>query len=564
MGRLHVSSLALLLPVLASTANAASEPSRPRGVSPEFAKYYKNPETFMCISNPTITIPVAHVNDDYCDCPDGSDEPGTAACSYLSPLSPPQPPRGQAGTVNDSLALPGFHCKNKGHIASYLPFTNVNDGVCDYEVCCDGSDEYGGVGGVQCEDQCAKIGKEWRKQDEARQKSLNAARQRRKDLITEAARLRKEVEDRIQTLQAQIEGQALKVEGLEKSLAEMERAEKGKIVKGAGKGGKMTVLASLAKLRIEELTESVGRLRTERDAAKRKVDELEAILSRFKEEYNPNFNDEGVKRAVKAWEDYAAQDRPGPSEALDRDLDDILKPDSESAIKWEDFETNTDESDIEVLYRFEEYLPAPVRDWVDSKLRHLRVVLIENGILADRSTGDAPESKAVTDARSQLDGAKRELEDDKSELTKHEQDLNKDYGPDSIFRSLKDTCVEQDSGEYTYEHCFLKSTTQKPKKGGGHTAMGNFVHITSVTVDEDLPADGKGLGSGERIALKYENGQHCWNGPNRSTLVVLACAEKDEIWKIVEQEKCVYRMEVGTPAVCGVEVQKQVPEHNEL
>lgn len=94
--------------------------------------------------------------------------------------------------------------------------------------------------------------------------------------------------------------------------------------------------------------------------------------------------------------------------------------------------------------------------------------------------------------------------------------------------------------------------------------MGNFVHITSVTVDEALPADGKGLGSGERIALKYENGQHCWNGPNRSTLVVLGCAEKDEIWKIVEEEKCVYRMEVGTPAVCGVDVQKQAPEHNEL
>jgi len=36
-------------------------------------------------------------------------------------------------------------------------------------------------------------------------------------------------------------------------------------------------------------------------------------------------------------------------------------------------------------------------------------------------------------------------------------------------------------------------------------------------------------------------------------LVVLACAEKEEVWKVTEEEKCVYRMEVGTPAVCGVE-----------
>ena len=80
--------------------------------------------------------------------------------------------------------------------------------------------------------------------------------------------------------------------------------------------------------------------------------------------------------------------------------------------------------------------------------------------------------------------------------------------------------------------------------------MGNYVRLDTITVDEDLPSDGRGLGRGERIAMRHEGGQHCWNGPNRSTTVVLACAEKDEIWKIFEEEKCVYRMEVGTPAVC--------------
>jgi protein kinase C substrate 80K-H len=312
------------------------------------AKFFKNAETFMCISNPSITVPIAHVNDDYCDCPDGSDEPGTAACSYISTLSPPQPSRGKAGAANESLALPGFYCKNKGHIPSYIPFTNVNDGACDYELCCDGSDEYDGVGGVKCEDQCAKIGKEWKKQDEIRQKSLNAARQRRKDLIADAARLHKEVEDRISTLKTQIEGQTLKVDQLEKSVVEIERAERGRVVKGAGKGGKVTVLSSLAKGRIEELTENVNRLRSERDTAKGRVDELEAMLKRFKEEYNPNFNDEGVKRAVQAWENYAAQERPASNDALDRDLDEMLKPDSESAIKWDEFETPNEDSDIEV------------------------------------------------------------------------------------------------------------------------------------------------------------------------------------------------------------------------
>ena len=96
----------------------------------------------------------------------------------------------------------------------------------------------------------------------------------------------------------------------------------------------------------------------------------------------------------------------------------------------------------------------------------------------------------------------------------------------------------------------MDKTQQKSKKGGSNTGMGNYVGLDKIVVDEELPPDGRGLGEGERITMKYENGQHCWNGPSRSTQVILACAEKDEIWKVVEEEKCVYRMEVGTPAVC--------------
>lgn len=201
------------------------------------------------------------------------------------------------------------------------------------------------------------------------------------------------------------------------------------------------------------------------------------------------------------------------------------------------------------MYKFEKYLPKPVRDWVDQRLRDLRIILIENGILAAAGTTDT-EPQVLVDARKTLKSAEDELNGSRDTLKRHKDDLQKDYGTDDVFRALHGKCVSKASGEYTYELCWFERTKQKSKKGGGETGMGTFVRVDSVTVDEAMPPDGKGLGSGTRVVLRYENGQHCWNGPNRSTMVVLGCAETDEIWKIVEEEKCVYRMEVGTPAAC--------------
>lgn len=313
------------------------------------AKYYKSTDTFTCISPPSIELPVSRLNDDFCDCPDGSDEPGTSACSHLSPLSPRNLGSVPSDDSNLSIALPGFYCKNKGHLPSYVPFTVVNDGVCDYEQCCDGSDEWAKVGGVKCEDRCKEIGKEWRRQDEQRQKSLNNAQKKRKEIVADASKLRLQVEDRIQTLQTEIQGGELKVKGLESDLVEAERQERGKVVKSPGKGGKLSMLAQLAKDRVEELRAALTEVRSNHRASEERLAELESILSTFKEEYNPNFNDEGVKRAVRSWEDYAARDKSAlVNEARERDFDEIEKPDSETGtIDWKEWE-EPEESDADV------------------------------------------------------------------------------------------------------------------------------------------------------------------------------------------------------------------------
>lgn len=473
------------------------------------------------------------------------------------------------GTTNTTNALPGFWCANAGHIGTYIPFMYVNDGVCDYELCCDGSDESAHVGGVQCENRCDAIGKEYRRLQEERRQSKERSAKRRQALAKEAIELRRSVEAKIVSLKGELGQLEVKKVELQKKFEEVERSERNKVVKSDGQGGKMGVLVGLAKRRVSELRDALDKMLDQRDDLQDKVEQLEDILTKLKDEYNPNFNDEGVKAAVKTWEDYAAgQAAEKSSDLTDADVMELLKEDGEtSGINWAEFEdSETSDADVGMfllrykhynaralltgtVYNWEAYLPQPVGDFIHDKLNVLRTWAIQNGILADKpKTGG--ESRLVTAAREALDAAKNDFSSKTRSLEEQQRDLEKDYGPDDIFRALKGKCVSSDVGEYEYELCWIDRTTQKSKKGHSNTNMGNFVRVDKEMADEDERVDGKGLGRGQRMVLRYENGQGCWNGPSRRTDVWLACAEKDELWRVTESEKCVYKMEVGTPAAC--------------
>ncbi|KAK4118902.1 hypothetical protein N657DRAFT_650779 [Parathielavia appendiculata] len=541
-----------LLSALAHSTLAAAE-SLPRGVGPEFAKFYTSKSTFTCIGNPSIILEPSQVNDDSCDCPDGSDEPGTAACAHIDPLSPEQPlPGSLTGTTNATNALPGFWCSNAGHVGSYIPFLYVNDGVCDYELCCDGSDESAHVGGVQCENRCDAIGKDHRRLEEERRQNKERSAKRRRTLVKEAREQRRRVEAKLGALKAELEGLEHKKADLQKRYEDIERSERNSMVKVKGQGGKLEILVNLAKNRISELRNALDKVLDQRDDLQDRVEQLEEILTKLKDEYNPNFNDEGVKAAVKSWEDYAAgQAGETKSDNLpDEDIMEMLKEDGETfGINWAEFESS-DASDVDVVYNWEAYLPRPVNDFIREKINALRIWAMDNGILADNRSGANSESRQLTAAREALEAAKGDILSKTRSLEEQQRDLEKDYGPGDIFRALKGKCISSDVGEYEYELCWIDRTTQKSKKGHGNTNMGNFVRIDKDMADEEERADGKSLGKGERMVLRYENGQGCWNGPNRRTDVWLACAETDELWRVSESEKCVYRMEVGTPAAC--------------
>ena len=95
------------------------------------------PDGARCVNSLAATL----VNDDFCDCADGSDETRTSACAHVDWHAMPV------------AARPQFVCQNYGHIPKNLSPSRVSDGVCD---CCDGTDEPAG----RCGDDCFEVRRE--------------------------------------------------------------------------------------------------------------------------------------------------------------------------------------------------------------------------------------------------------------------------------------------------------------------------------------------------------------------------------------------------------------------
>ncbi|ESQ42795.1 hypothetical protein EUTSA_v10012928mg [Eutrema salsugineum] len=125
---LQLSFLLLVASAIRSSSSPLNDPFL--GISPQDEKYYKSSSEIKC-KDGSKKFTRAQLNDDFCDCADGTDEPGTSAC-----------PNGK------------FYCRNAGHSPLVLYSSRINDGICD---CCDGSDEYDGK--VTCPNTCWEAGK---------------------------------------------------------------------------------------------------------------------------------------------------------------------------------------------------------------------------------------------------------------------------------------------------------------------------------------------------------------------------------------------------------------------
>ncbi|KAG0021560.1 hypothetical protein BGZ81_008880 [Podila clonocystis] len=550
-------TIPLLITIALSLVETKTVSDAPRGVAPSKAKAYSADKAgnWQCFDG-TKTIKFAAINDDYCDCPDGSDEPGTSACG-----------KGY------------YYCANPGHTAAYIKTSRINDGVCDPE-CCDGSDETDGQ--IHCPNICERVGAEARKERERVRAIEKEGSKLLQKYIIHGKNAKKELKAKVDKLKAQVLTIQQKAETSKDTLdkinaALQEQLESTKAEREAAR-----------KVQLEPIFEQQ---RTRLSHAKTVRDRLRSALEDLKSNSNKNYHDLVVKSTIAGYDEHLAEVAEYAASAKPLDTSKILTAD-ETMLEVAD-ETYYMRKEIGALYvllkGMKEGYNTDNND--EAVLRAVKVIDEfsptwqgdQNEFMDEDPFDIPPENKEQTETQRHDHGAfgsiierfqkgarkiglsflAPEIRSDKevaqevynkasaeerrieSDIQDAERKLAMDYGKDERFAQLVDQCFEFKEIEYTYTVCLFGTAKQK---SNSDTSLGTFSEWVGDNYDTQL----------------YTGGLKCWNGPDRSVKVVMSCGTQNEIIAVSEPNKCEYLFKFRTPAACrlldGSEVTEEYPE----
>eukprot|EP00026_Physarum_polycephalum_P006429 Phypoly_transcript_06471.p1 GENE.Phypoly_transcript_06471~~Phypoly_transcript_06471.p1 ORF type:complete len:578 (+),score=148.43 Phypoly_transcript_06471:27-1736(+) len=526
-----------------------------RGVSPYELQFYKE-DPFKCRNEPTRIIPRSSINDNYCDCADGSDEPGTSACANGM-----------------------FYCVNKGYKGESIFSSQVNDGICD---CCDGSDE--SEGKVKCTNDCEAKGVELRKQREAEKEKIQKGLQIKEQWIADAAKTLAEKRESIDGLKAEVEKLKKVVEDLEaekRGFEEKEKAEQDVINERK---------KELERIEQERLQKEAPPTPPENEQQEQEA--LKQLLENKGEE-NKETSEEAKEPAEEPAEQHDEESQPPQPATYDETpspppspTPDSSSPDStsptptpttpsppsppshipsprgpHSSKSRSRFGRNArpgppgheesrppatpqqppqPEEETELLKTIREGNKEAIdqqqeptiinklfqtyesfKNWLVPVLQSYHILSTEE----EKQLAFYTEGKRkIEDELSQV---RRDLSTAESNLRSTEEILSRDFGPNNEFFALNGNCYEHKTREYTYTVCPFGDVKQ------AHTSLGKF--------EKWDPA---------YTVMSFTEGQQCWGGPKRSAKVTLLCGAENELHDIQEPNKCEYAMKLNTPAAC--------------
>jgi len=128
---------------------------------------------------------------------------------------------------------------------------------------------------------------------------------------------------------------------------------------------------------------------------------------------------------------------------------------------------------------------------------------------------------------SEITSVDRDVANIEKEIRDLENYIAFDFGPNARYAYMHDQNYLLTSQEYTYTLKTFKEVTQ------GHTRVGSW-----------------GSWQNDYSVMKYENGERCWGGPDRSIAVHVVCGKDTQIIEVKEPNKCEYFMKMKTPGAC--------------
>lgn len=436
--------------------------------------------TWHCLLDPSIILDPSQINDDFCDCPDGSDEPATNAC-----LAP----------GNTTYF---FYCENKGFFPRLLERHKLNDGVCDYDLCCDGSDEWSSG---KCEDKCAQVMDQYNTHVSSARRKTEEALQVKERLLAEAKKAKVSLETQLAKLRSEISQDESALQALQQKLLEAQKSSE--------QDNENPVAAEL-QFYGEKIRNTIDDYKKQLESQKQEILQLQNMLADLTQNYNPNFNDLAVKKCVKLYEDYSSnreEEHSIPPLAVEDHLSQLAQRIPTSQISAQTV-----------------VLPTFGNMW-----HHYYSQLISMFAPEAEKSENAPvrgSSRQAKQIAGEVAKAEKSLNSKKADASILEETVRRSYGENDILRSVEGTWVSRKIGDYTYKIGFLDSVYQD------NTLVGRFSGFDSSS-------------------LTFSHGSKCWNGPQRSAKVDMVCGPQHVIVSVSEPEKCQYRILLETPLVCS-------------
>ncbi|CAI5743368.1 unnamed protein product [Hyaloperonospora brassicae] len=582
-----VSALGLFVVVVIFVSRSCSA-SPLHGVAPSDEQKFLGRDFLCVVGGRSEYLPISRVNDDFCDCDAGDDEPGTSACSHV--------------------ATSAFYCANNGFFAKKIHTSQVHDGVCD---CCDGSDEERDGVSV-CANACAGAAEAFKNEAKQRLEVVRRGYEKRQATVDgEIDSYFEQLNESQTTIEHDLATLKLLMDRVtvHKEREEL-RETKYRLEVARRKQEKRSHCGdeSVDRSNEQSLDGTVG----SDDIGAVEFETLDAVQLADAGMLNDPVEDERALEVLDSSQHIVKSliELPDGTKVSVADylrMDHTIQP---STTKWTP--RSGEETWREALLgplingeaesrrraglavlRLIGLIVSPVRVLVEVLLYSPRVLLrvlsapdlidkfssvpnpfrsawfrrlgggsVYNGyssaMWAAQVVWDTPtyayhylfptlDSDMKLPVAESLRIVLREIQSDIAKLEKDRSDKHEtasfDYGPDRAYFALKDKCIEKRIEKYSYKFCAFSDVKQD------HTTLGKWdgwaVHDGNE-MSPDVAVD--------YTSMRYTNGHRCYKGPERSVSVSLECGDEDTLLSVDEPSTCVYVMTVRSPLACTAQV----------